>query len=188
MTAAATARDAPAVRAADPYASLPERPWFTLTSTDVADDTPMATAQVSGLLGAGGDDTSPQLSWHGHPAATRSFAVTCVDPDAPTGSGFWHWAVADIPAGVTELVAGAGDLDGSRLPEGAMMLPNDAGMRRFVGAGPPPGHGVHRYHFVVHAVDVPTLGVPRNATPAFLGFNLYSHTLARARIVATFER
>ena len=161
---------------------------FALTSTDIADDVPLKSPQVSGIFGAGGEDVSPQLSWHGFPTATRSFAVTCHDPDAPTGSGFWHWAVADIPVDVTVLPAGAGDADGAGLPEGAITLPNDAGLVRYLGAAPPEGHGVHHYHFVVHAVDVARLGVPRGATPAFLGFNLFSHTLARARITAVYER
>ena len=188
MSAPTAAPDAPSTRAQNPYLSLPQVATFTLTSDDIADDVPMSTPQVSGIMGAGGADRSPQLRWHGHPAATRSFAVTCVDPDAPTGSGFWHWAVADIPVGVTELVAGAGSADGSRLPEGALALPNDAGMHGYLGAAPPAGHGPHRYHFVVHAVDVPTLGIPRASTPGFLGFNLYTHTLARAVIVPTFEQ
>jgi Raf kinase inhibitor-like YbhB/YbcL family protein len=109
------------------------------------------------------------------------------DPDAPTGSGFWHWSVADIPVSVTSLPTGAGDDEGSGLPEGAIQLANDAGAKRFVGAAPPPGHGPHRYYIVVHAVDVEKLGVPADATPAFLGFNLFSHTLARAVIVGTHE-
>lgn len=172
----------------DPYSFLPEVPTFTLTSTDVADGVPLASAQVSGIFGAGGEDRSPQLSWRDFPTATRSFAVTCFDPAAPTGSGFWHWAVADVPVETTELRAGAGDLDGSGLPQGAITLPNDAGLHRYLGAAPPEGHGVHRYHFVVHAVDVATLGIPRGATPAFLGFMLFSHTLARAGITAVYER
>lgn len=189
MTAAATsAPDAPRVAAQDPYVSLPELAWFSLRSDDVADDTPMPAPQVSGIMGAGGSDTSPHLAWSGFPSGTRSFAVTCVDPDAPTGSGFWHWAVADIPASVTSLPTGAGNPDGGRLPEGALALPNDAGMHGYLGAAPPSGHGVHHYHFVVHAVDVARLGVPRTGTPAFLGFTLYSHTLARARLVATYEQ
>lgn len=188
MTSAVSAPDAPATPAQDPSLSLPEKPSFTVTSTDIADDTPMPMAQVSGIMGAGGQDVSPHLAWRGFPSATRSFVVTCYDPDAPTGSGFWHWAVADIPAGVTELPTGAGGADGGRIPEGAIVLANDAGMHGYLGAAPPAGHGVHHYYFVVHAVDVPTLGVPRAGSPAFLGFNLYSHTLARGRIVATFEQ
>jgi Raf kinase inhibitor-like YbhB/YbcL family protein len=172
----------------DPYQFLPEVPTFTVTSTDVAEGVPLALPQVSGIMGAGGQDRSPQLSWQGFPTATRSFAVTCFDPNAPTASGFWHWALADIPAGTTELPAGAGDPDSTDLPEGALALPNDAGLHRYLGAAPPDGHGVHHYHFVVHAVDAPTLGIPKAATPAFLGFNLFSHTLARAAIVPVYER
>jgi Raf kinase inhibitor-like YbhB/YbcL family protein len=171
----------------DPYSELPDLPTFTLTSDDVSHGSTLATPHLSGLMGAGGEDRSPHLSWSGFPEGTKSFAVTCYDPDAPTGSGFWHWAVADIPASVTELPAGAGDEDSSDLPAGAVTLANDAGMKRFVGAAPPPGHGAHRYMFVVHAVDVESLGLPDGATPAFLGFNLFSHAIARATLVATHE-
>ncbi|SHL17988.1 phospholipid-binding protein, PBP family [Pseudonocardia thermophila] len=171
----------------DPYADLPKVPSFTLTSTDLTDGGPLAKPQLSGIFGAGGEDASPQLSWSGFPAETKSFAVTCYDPDAPTGSGFWHWAVADIPVSVTSLPTNAGDETGSGLPEGAVTLTNDASLKRFLGAAPPPGHGVHHYWFAVHAVDVESLNLPENATPAFLGFNLFSHTLARAVIVATHE-
>ncbi|MDN5750085.1 MAG: YbhB/YbcL family Raf kinase inhibitor-like protein [Pseudonocardia sp.] len=172
----------------NPYDFLPGVPMFTVTSTDIGDDIPLAAPQVSGIMGAGGEDRSPQLSWHGFPTSTRSFAVTCYDPDAPTGSGFWHWAGADIPADATGLAAGAGSPDGAGLPEGAITLPNDAGLHRYLGAAPPEGHGVHHYYFVVHAVDVATLGIPRTASPAYLGFNLFSHTLARATIAAVYER
>ncbi|GAY08064.1 YbhB/YbcL family Raf kinase inhibitor-like protein [Pseudonocardia sp. N23] len=172
----------------DPYSFLPDLPAFTLSSTDVADGVPLASPQVSGIFGAGGQDRSPQLTWRDFPTATRSFAVTCYDPVAPTGSGFWHWAVADLPADTIGLPAGAGDPDGAGLPQGAITLPNDAGLRRYLGAAPPEGHGVHSYHFVVHAVDVATLGIPTGATPAFLGFMLFTHTLARARITAVYER
>lgn len=180
---------APPVAPPNPYDFLPPVAGFTLTSADVADGTPLATPHTSGIMGVpGGEDRSPQLSWQGFPTATRSFAVTCYDPDAPTASGFWHWAVADIPADVTSLVAGAGDADGSRLPQGAIVLPNDAGIHQYLGAAPPEGHGVHHYYFVVHAVDVPTLGIPRAASPAYLGFNLFSHTLARATVTPVYER
>jgi len=170
-----------------PYDSLPKVPSFRLSSTDIRDGEPLPSAQRSGIFGAGGTDTSPQLSWSGFPSGTRSFVVTCYDPDAPTVSGFWHWAVVDIPAGVWELPAGAGDENGSGLPAGSFQLANDAGMRRFLGAAPPQGHGKHRYFFVVHAVDVPSLGVPHGATPAFLSFNLFTHTLGRAMIVCWSE-
>lgn len=183
-----TTSTAPAEAPPDPYRFLPPAAGFTLTSTDVADGVPLHAAQVSGILGAGGQDRSPQLAWRDFPTATRSFAVTCYDPHAPTGSGFWHWAVADIPGHVTGLAAGAGDPGAATLPEGAITLPNDAGLHRYLGAAPPEGHGVHRYYFVVHAVDVPTLGIPRAASPAYLGFVLLTHTLARATITATYER
>lgn len=169
-----------------PYDFLPQVPAFTITSTDVAEGQTLPKAQVSGIMGAGGQDISPQLSWSGFPEDTHSFAVTCFDPDAPTASGFWHWAVANIPVSVTELAAGAGE--GSEPCEGAVTLRNDAGSHRYIGAGPPPGHGPHRYMFVVHAVDVPRLEVDESASPAFLGFNLFSHTLARAAIVPVYEQ
>lgn len=172
----------------DPYADLPQVPSFDVTSSDVRDGEELPNAQVSGLFGAGGADVSPQLSWRGFPEQTKSFAVTVYDPDAPTASGFWHWAVVDIPGGVTSLDSGAGDEAGASLPQGAFQLRNDGGLARFIGAAPPPGHGRHHYHVVVHAVDVESLGIPPDATPAFLGFNLFSHTLARARLVGWFER
>lgn len=173
---------------ASPYDRLPKVPAFTVTSADVKDGQPFPTAQMSGIFGAGGKDASPQLAWSGFPKETKSFAVTMYDPDAPTASGFWHWAVIDIPATVTSLPANAGVPESQSLPKGAIQLANDAGSRRFVGAAPPVGHGRHRYYLVVHALDVPTLGIPATATPAFLGFNLFSHTLARAILVATAER
>lgn len=143
---------------------------------------------MSGIFGVpGGEDISPQLAWTGAPPETKSYVVTLYDPDAPTGSGFWHWAVVDIPASVTELVAGAGDESGSQLPAGAFQLSNDAGLKRFIGAAPPAGHGSHRYVFVVHALDVESLGVPPEATPAFLGFNIFSHILGRAVLTVTAE-
>ncbi len=171
-----------------PYAFLPEVPSFTLSSTDIADGRPLSPAQVSGKMGAGGEDVSPRLSWSGFPPATKSFAVTCYDPDAPTGSGFWHWALADIPAAVTELPAGAGSPGGADLPAGAITLRNDAGFAGYIGAAPPAGHGPHRYVFAVHAVDVEKLPIDASAAPAILGFNLFSHTLARAMIVASYEQ
>src|ERR1700749_3987657 len=126
----------------NPYDALPKLPSFTLTSDSITDGQPLAKPQVSGIMGAGGEDVSPQLSWSGFPAETRSFAVTVYDPDAPTLSGFWHWAVANLPADVTELPEAAGD--GNELPGGALELVNDAGMRPFMGAAPPAGHGAHR--------------------------------------------
>jgi Raf kinase inhibitor-like YbhB/YbcL family protein len=171
----------------NPYERLPQVASFELTSDDVREGEQLPQPQVSGIFGAGGEDISPQLAWSGFPDGTQSFAVTCYDPDAPTASGFWHWAVVDIPGDVTELPGGVGDEQGERLPSGAFQLRNDGGMARYIGAAPPPGHGKHRYFFVVHAVDVESLGIGRDATPAFLGFNLFSHTLGRAMIVPWYE-
>ena len=173
----------------DPFSRIPDVPSFQVTSTDVKDGESFSLAQFSGIFGVkGGQDASPQLSWSGAPAGTKSFAVTVYDPDAPTQSGFWHWAVANIPANVTSLSTGAGDENGSGLPNGAYQLANDAGLHRFLGAAPPPGHGPHRYYIVVHALDVENIGVPESATPAILGFNMFSHTLGRAVLVAHAEQ
>ncbi|WP_066897916.1 YbhB/YbcL family Raf kinase inhibitor-like protein [Mycolicibacterium houstonense] len=169
-----------------PYDNLPKLPTFTLTSESVSDGQPLANDQVSGIMGAGGSDTSPQLSWSGFPDETKSFAVTVYDPDAPTASGFWHWAVADLPASVTELPAGAGD--GGDLPGGAVTLANDASLKRYIGAAPPAGHGPHRYYIAVHALPVESLGLPDGATPAYLGFNLFGQAIARAVIHGTYEQ
>jgi Raf kinase inhibitor-like YbhB/YbcL family protein len=178
-----------ATRPPGPHEFLPSVPTFTVTSTDIEEGQTLTAAQLSGAFGvSGGADISPQLSWHGAPDGTQSYALTCYDPDAPTGSGFWHWAVANIPADVTELPTGAGTPGNSVLPAGALTLANDGGMRGYVGAAPPEGHGEHRYYFTVHAVDVPSLDLPETATPAFLGFNLFFHTLARATIVAVYQR
>lgn len=172
----------------DPYADLPSVPEFTLTSADLNHGDQLGQPQASGRMGAGGGDVSPQLSWSGFPAGTKSFAVTVYDPDAPTASGFWHWAVFNVPATTTSLPAGAGSESGSGLPEGAVQLKNDAGTRNYVGAAPPENHGTHEYHVVVHAVDVDGLDIPEDASPAFLGFNLFSHTVGRARIIGTYEQ
>jgi len=174
------------MNAHDPYSELPEVASFTVTSEDFQDGQEMPPAQRSG--GSGQHDVSPQLSWSGFPAETKSFAVTMYDPDAPTASGFWHWAAFNIPTSVTSLPAGAGSEGGSGLPAGVVQLKNDGGFAGFMGAAPPPGHHPHRYMVVVHAVDVEKLDIPEQATPAILGFNLFTHTLARARITGIYGR
>jgi Raf kinase inhibitor-like YbhB/YbcL family protein len=167
----------------DPYARFGTVPTFELTSTTISDGAPLAAAQRA--PGQGGSDTSPDLVWSGFPSETRSFAVTCYDPDAPTGSGFWHWAVYNIPAGQTSLAAGAGAPGSELLPDGALTVRNELRQPQYSGAEPPEGTGTHHYYFVVHAVDVDTLDIPDEATPAILGFNLHFHTLARAILVPT---
>ena len=164
---------------ASPYDYLPKLPTFTLTSESVTDGQPLANDQVSGIMGAGGADVSPQLSWSGFPAETKSFAVTVYDPDAPTASGFWHCTVTELPAG-------AGD--GGDLPGGAVTLTNDASLKRYLGAAPPAGHGPHRYYIAVHALPVESLELPEGATPAYLGFNLFGQAIARAVIHGTYEQ
>lgn len=173
----------------DPYDELDPVPSFTLTSENLVDGGTMPPAQVSADASPDGRDRSPQLSWSGFPEETRSFAVTMFDPDAPTPSGFWHWALANLPASVTSLPEGACDADGPHgLAPGALVLANDGGVCGYAGAAPPQGHGPHRYIVVVHAVDVPALDIGADATPAVLSFNLHFHTLARARLTVTYER
>jgi Raf kinase inhibitor-like YbhB/YbcL family protein len=171
------------------YDYMPPVPSFTVVSDDMAEGQPLATPQASGAFGVpGGTDTSPHLRWEGAPAGTKSYAVTCLDPEAPTGTGFWHWTVFDIPASVTELPTGAGSADGARLPAGAVQSRNDANMLGYIGAAPPPGHGTHRYVFVVHALDVDQTGATVDSTPAYVGFTMFGHTLARALLTSTYER
>ena len=162
----------------DPLARFGEVPQFSLTSTDMTDGGPLRPAQYG--ADAGGTNVSPQLTWTGFPPETQSFALTVYDPDAPTGSGYWHWAVANLPVSVTELPAGV-----DALPAGSLVLPNEQRLTSFSGAAPPPGTGTHRYQFIVHAVDVAMLELDAQATPAVLGFNLHFHTLARAVLEAT---
>lgn len=170
------------------YEFMPAVPSFTVVSDDFNDGERLDAPQASGMFGVpGGADTSPHLQWSGAPAGTQSFAVTCLDPDAPTGNGFWHWGVFNIPATVTELPTGAGTADGSKLPNGAIQIRNDANVPGYVGAGPPPGR-VHRYVFAVHALDIAETGVDPGASNAFAGFLMFGHVLARGIITGTFSR
>jgi Raf kinase inhibitor-like YbhB/YbcL family protein len=171
-------------RAPDPYDLLPEVPSFALDSADIRDGERLGSEHVHGS--AGGGNRSPQLRWQGFPEAARGFVVTCYDPDAPTGSGFWHWVLVGLPASVTELPRGAGD--GRSLPAGAFHVRNDFGTRDYGGAAPPPGDQPHRYIFAVHALDTERLEVDADATPALVGFNLAFHTVARGRLTAMYQR
>ncbi|WP_144793426.1 YbhB/YbcL family Raf kinase inhibitor-like protein [Microbacterium paludicola] len=168
----------------DPYAELAALRDFApleLTSPDFAPGAPLPLFAWSS--DRGGEDRSPALQWSQPPAGTKSIAISCFDPDAPTGSGFWHWAVFDLPATTRALPSGIGDA--GALPGVAKVLPNEARSERFIGAAPPAGTGVHRYFFVVDALDVETLDLAPDSTPAVLGFNRHFHCLARGVLMGT---
>ena len=168
--------------APDPYELLPKVPAFTLRSSDVQQGTQMMETYIY----AGGN-RSPALEWSGAPQGTRSYVVTCFDPDAPTPSGFWHWVMVDLPASVTSLPAGAGKEDGSALPKGAFQCRNDYGSQGYGGPPPPKGDRPHRYYFAVHALDTDHLGVNEQPSPAAVSFTMLGHTLARAILVPTYR-
>jgi Raf kinase inhibitor-like YbhB/YbcL family protein len=166
----------------DPYELLPEVPSFTLKSDDVEDGNALNPRFAHSTRDA--QDVSPELRWSGFPQETRGFAVTCFDPDAGTGSGFWHWMLVGLPPTVMMLPRGAGVDQG--LPEGAFHVRNDFGARSYGGPAPPKGDQPHRYVFAVHALDVSKLDVTKDTTPARVGFDLTLHTIARAVLRPTF--
>jgi Raf kinase inhibitor-like YbhB/YbcL family protein len=176
--------DRPAAQ--DPYEKLPEVGSFSVTSSDFADGDALAATFAYEGAADGAANRSPQLTWSGFPEGTKSFVVTCYDPDAPTPSGFWHWVLVDLPADVTSLDAGAG-AEGADLPGNAFMCRNDGGTKAFMGAAPPEGDQVHRYYFVVHAVKEESLGVDSDASPAVVSFNLVFKTAGRAVIHGTYQ-
>ncbi len=154
---------------------------LTLSSTDIANGKFMAKAQEFQGFGCGGGNQSPQLSWSGTPAGTAAFAIMVHDPDAPTGSGWWHWQLVNIPKDVTSLAAGA------VAPAGSQQMNNDYGVKGFGGACPPPRHGVHRYQFTVHALSQ-KLELPENASGALTGYMVKAHSLASSTIEALYQR
>ncbi len=161
---------------------------FRLTSPDLAPNARIAERHVFGGFGCSGQNVSPALRWTGAPAGTRSFAVTAYDPDAPTGSGWWHWVIYNIPASVTGLDAGAGDPKGSAAPAGSVQGTTDFGTAGYGGPCPPVGDRPHRYVFTVFALKTEKLELPANATAAFVGFNLNANVLAKATLTGRYGR
>ena len=159
---------------------------FTLRSKDIGGQA--TDKQVYNGFGCTGENLSPELYWENVPAGTKSFAITMYDPDAPTGSGFWHWVVFDIPANITELKTGAGNIAKGLIPAGTIHSNTDFGQPGYGGPCPPPGHGFHQYLITIYALKTDKLGLDKNATPAFVGFNLFSNTIAKASLVMYYKR
>ncbi len=159
---------------------------FTLKSKDIGGQA--TDKQVYNGFGCTGENLSPELYWENTPAGTKSLAITMYDPDASTGSGFWHWVVFDIPANVTELKTGAGNIVKGLMPAGAIQSNTDFGQPGYGGPCPPQGHGFHQYLITIYALKTDKLGLDKNATPAFVGFNLFSNTIAKASLVMYYKR
>jgi Raf kinase inhibitor-like YbhB/YbcL family protein len=156
---------------------------FTLSSPDFEQGETLPAWARAG--DAGGEDRSPALAWAGAPEGTRSFVLTVFDPDAPRATGWWHWVVCDVPASVDALPANAGDPDAGLLPAGAVTHPNEEGNARYNGAGPPRGHGPHRYVFTLSALDVERLDVPAQATGATVERAMKGHVVSSAQLIGT---
>ena len=159
---------------------------FTLSSTSVGGQATMT--EVFDGFGCTGANISPQLSWANAPEGTKGYAITIHDKDAPTGSGWWHWLVFDLPATTMSLPAGAGDPAKNLMPAGAIQSRTDFGAPGYGGPCPPPGHGPHQYIVTVYALKTDKLGLDANASPAVLGYTLNANTLAKASIVFYYER
>jgi Raf kinase inhibitor-like YbhB/YbcL family protein len=177
------------VMTATAYAADEVKPTggFALTSPDVAQGRKMAAAQIFNSFGCTGQNVSPALNWSHAPQGTQSFALLVHDPDAPTGSGWWHWVVYNIPANASALPAGAGDPKARSLPAGALQGRTDFGTYAYGGPCPPPGK-VHHYRFRLFALKVPKLDVPSDATAALISFNVRANAIGEAELVATYSR
>src|SRR6201987_2596626 len=160
---------------------------FTLTSSDFTEGSTLANAQVFNEFGCKGGNIYPALAWSGAPAGTQSFALLVHDPDAPTGSGWWHWVVYNIPAATSSLPAGAGDPKKKLMPSGAVQGRSDYGTVGYGGARPPPGKP-HHYNFKLYALKVPKLEVPEGASAALIGFNVRAQSLGEAQLTGMYGR
>ena len=161
---------------------------FTLTSPDIPNGGTVPQHFEFDGFGCSGRNESPALQWSGAPEGAKSFALTVYDPDAPTGSGWRHWFVVDLPADTTALAPNAGAKGSAQLPQGARQIRNDYGAMAWGGMCPPPGDKPHRYIFTVHALSVPRLDIPDDATAALAGFMVNAHSLAKASFTATYGR
>lgn len=169
-------------------ASAAEKAVFTLTSPDIKNRTFIQNEQVFNGFGCSGLNKSPALAWKNPPAGTKSFALTVYDPDAPTGSGWWHWVVYNIPATVTSLPKGAGTPDGKLLPPGSLQVNTDFGGPGYGGPCPPVGHKAHRYIFTIHALKVEKIELPPNATAGMAGFFFTQNTIGKASFTGYYVR
>jgi hypothetical protein len=154
----------------------------------MADGGTLTHAQVFDGFGCQGQNSSPQIAWHNPPQGTQSFAITLHDPDAPTGSGWWHWTVFNIPATASHLDQGSGAVGSKRLPAGAIQGRTDFGFAGFGGACPPAGDQPHRYQFTVWALNTDKLPLDEQASGALVGFMLKAHSLGQARLTARYGR
>ena len=161
---------------------------FTLSSPEIKQGGAIADEQVFNGFGCTGKNISPELKWSGAPAAAKSFALTVYDPDAPTGSGFWHWVVFNVPATATSIPKNAGDVKANLMPAGAVQSRTDFGVPGWGGPCPPQGDKPHRYIFTLFAVDVDKLDANAETSAAVVGFNLHFHTLAKATFTGKFGR
>lgn len=161
---------------------------FTLASPSVAPDSTIADKHVFAGFGCSGGNLSPALRWSGAPANTQSFALTVYDPDAPTGSGWWHWVAYDIPGRASVISEGAGTPNGMLLPGTTKQGRTDFGKTGYGGPCPPVGDKPHRYVFTIYALKTATLEVPADATAALIGFMINANKIGQASFTATYGR